>query len=75
MRELRAAMPDDALLFVDNGNSILWGTHYFEVRRPNTYFIDLGLASMGSAVAGVVAERSLRLANARSPWSATRRSP
>jgi acetolactate synthase-1/2/3 large subunit len=54
MRELRAAMPDDALLFVDNGNSILWGTHYFEVRRPNTYFIDLGLASMGSAVAGVV---------------------
>jgi acetolactate synthase-1/2/3 large subunit len=54
IRELRAAMPDDALLFVDNGNSILWGTHYFEVRRPNTYFIDLGLASMGSAVAGVV---------------------
>ncbi len=54
MRELRAAMPDDALLFVDNGNSILWGTHYFEVRRPNTYFIDLGLSSMGSAVAGVV---------------------
>ncbi len=54
MHELRAAMPDDALLFVDNGNSILWGTHYFEVRLPNTYFIDLGLASMGSAVAGVV---------------------
>lgn len=54
VRELRAAMPGDALLFVDNGNSILWGTHYFEVRRPYTYFIDLGLASMGSAVAGVV---------------------
>jgi acetolactate synthase I/II/III large subunit len=54
VKELRALMPDDALLFVDNGNSILWGTHYFEIRQPNTYFIDLGLASMGSAVAGAV---------------------
>ena len=54
VRELRESMPDDALLFVDNGNSIIWATHYFETRAPNTYFIDLGLASMGSAVAGVV---------------------
>lgn len=52
--ELRAAMPDNALLFVDNGNCILWATRYFEVRAHATYFIDLGLASMGSAVAGVV---------------------
>ncbi|HWA78024.1 MAG TPA: thiamine pyrophosphate-binding protein [Polyangiaceae bacterium] len=52
--ELRAAMPESALLFVDNGTSIIWATHYFEARRPNTYFIDLGLASMGSAVAGVI---------------------
>jgi acetolactate synthase-1/2/3 large subunit len=42
------------MLFVDNGTSIIWGGHYFEARRPDTYFIDLGLASMGSAVAGVV---------------------
>jgi acetolactate synthase I/II/III large subunit len=54
IRELRDAMPDDSLLFVDNGNSIIWATHYFQARGPNTYFIDLGLASMGSAVAGVV---------------------
>jgi acetolactate synthase-1/2/3 large subunit len=54
MTELRAAMPDDALLFVDNGTSIIWGVHYFEIRRPRTFFVDLGLASMGSAVAGVV---------------------
>jgi acetolactate synthase-1/2/3 large subunit len=52
--ELRAAMPDDAMLFVDNGTSIIWAGHYFEARGPNTYFVDLGLASMGSAVAGVV---------------------
>jgi acetolactate synthase-1/2/3 large subunit len=54
MKELRRAMPDDAMLFVDNGTSIIWAGHYFEARRPNTYFIDLGLASMGSAVAGVI---------------------
>ncbi len=54
MKELRQAMPDDALLFVDNGTSIIWGVHYFEIRQTRTFFIDLGLASMGSAVAGVV---------------------
>lgn len=54
MRELRNALPEHAPLFVDNGTSIIWATHYFEARRPNTYFIDLGLAAMGSAVAGVV---------------------
>ena len=54
IKELRQAMPDDAMLFVDNGTSIIWAVHYFEVRRPHTFFIDLGLASMGSAVSGVV---------------------
>jgi len=54
MKELRAAMPDDVPLFVDNGNSIIWGVHYFEIRSPRTFFVDLGLASMGAAVAGVV---------------------
>ncbi len=52
--ELRAAMPEDALLFVDTGNASLWACHYFEVRQPGTYFIDMGIAAMGSAVAGVV---------------------
>lgn len=52
--ELRAAMPDDAMLFVDTGNASLWGGHYFEARDPGTYFIDMGLAAMGSSVAGVI---------------------
>lgn len=54
IRELRAAMPDDGMLFVDNGNSIMWAGHYFEARMPGTYFIDLGVAAMGSACAGVI---------------------
>lgn len=54
VRALREAMPDDAMLYVDNGTSIIWAGHYFDTRGADTYFIDLGLASMGSAVAGVV---------------------
>jgi acetolactate synthase-1/2/3 large subunit len=54
IQEMRRAMPDDAMLFVDNGTAIIWAGHYFEARQSGTYFIDLGLASMGSAVAGVV---------------------
>ncbi|MBP6631298.1 MAG: thiamine pyrophosphate-binding protein [Kofleriaceae bacterium] len=52
--ELRAALADDAMLFVDTGNSSLWAGHYFEARAPGSYFIDMGIAAMGSAVAGVV---------------------
>ena len=54
IRELRSAMPDKVPLFVDNGTSIIWASHYFEAREPGCYFIDLGFAAMGSAVAGVV---------------------
>ena len=52
--ELRKALPTDAMLFVDTGNASLWAGHYFEARAPGTYFIDMGLAAMGSSVAGVV---------------------
>jgi len=54
IKELRDAMDDETMLFVDNGSAIVWATHFFEARRPDTYFIDLGLACMGSAVAGVI---------------------
>jgi acetolactate synthase I/II/III large subunit len=65
IHELREAMPDDACLFVDAGNAVLWAVHYFETRQPGTFFIDLTYASMGHAVAGVVgaalADRSRRV--------------
>jgi acetolactate synthase I/II/III large subunit len=54
IKELRDAMDDETMLFVDNGSAIVWATHFFEARRPDTYFIDLGLSCMGSAVAGVI---------------------
>jgi acetolactate synthase-1/2/3 large subunit len=51
---LRQAMADEDLLFVDIGTAILWSVHHFQVRRPHTFFVDLGLGSMGAAVAGSV---------------------
>lgn len=54
VRELRAALPDDGLLFVDIGNAMSFAGHHFEARAANTYLVSMGLASMGSAVAGAV---------------------
>lgn len=54
MSVLQAQMPEDALLFVDIGNAMSWAGHYFECRSPNSYFIGMGLAAMGSAVAGAI---------------------
>lgn len=52
--ELRRVMADEDLLFVDIGTTILWTVHHFQVRSPHTFFVDLGLGSMGSAVAGSI---------------------
>lgn len=54
IRTLRDELPDSALLFVDNGNCMLWSGRFFETRRPHTYMATLGLASMGTAVAGAI---------------------
>jgi len=54
VHEMRAALPEDALLFVDNGNCILWANHYFEALAPATYFVSLGFASMGTGLAAAI---------------------
>jgi acetolactate synthase-1/2/3 large subunit len=54
IRTLRDELADNALLFVDNGNCMLWAGHFFEARRAHTYMSTLGLASMGTAVAAAI---------------------
>lgn len=54
VRILREAMPDDAYLFVDIGNCMLWGGSQFEVRKPGTYILNTGLGSMGHSIAAAV---------------------
>ncbi len=52
--ELRRALPDDGILFCDIGNCMSWALHYFTVREPGTFIINMGFGSMGHAVAGSI---------------------
>ncbi|MBI5623433.1 MAG: thiamine pyrophosphate-binding protein [Elusimicrobia bacterium] len=54
MRELRSALPEDAVVFVDNGSIRTWAGRYFPVPREGCFFVNMGLASMGYAVAGCI---------------------
>lgn len=54
LSELRSALPADAMLFVDNGSIRSWAGSCFPVYRENSFFVNMGLASMGYAVAGAV---------------------
>ncbi len=47
-------LPDETLLFVDNGNCFSWAGQYYVARQPGTVFIALNVASMGYAVAAAV---------------------
>lgn len=54
VKEMQAVLPDDTLLFIDSGNCVSWSVHYFESRSPYTFFVNMGLASMGHATAAAV---------------------
>lgn len=54
VRILREALPDDAYLFVDIGNCMLWGGTHYEVRKACTYILNMGLGSMGHSIAAAI---------------------
>ncbi|MFA5189466.1 MAG: thiamine pyrophosphate-binding protein [Verrucomicrobiia bacterium] len=54
VRELQETLPDDAILFVDVGNSINWVTHYMKFRRPGSVITPFGMLSMGYGISASV---------------------
>ena len=52
--DLGDALPKDALYFVDNGNSMAWAIRHLNVTTPYSFFVGLGFASMGFAVAASI---------------------
>lgn len=52
--EMQQAMPSDAILFVDIGNVMAWALHYFTVKEPGGFFINMGFGSMGHGVAAAI---------------------
>jgi acetolactate synthase-1/2/3 large subunit len=57
MAELRAALPDNTIVFTDIGNNVTWVERNFMARRPDTTVSIAGLAGMGSGVAAVIGGR------------------
>lgn len=55
LRELRCAIPRDCLVFVDNGSIRTWVAQHFPVYQDQSFFVNMGMASMGFAVAGSIA--------------------
>jgi len=54
MAELAEALPSDALVFTDIGNTVTWVERCLLVRRPDTTMSLSGLAAMGSGVAACI---------------------
>ncbi|MBI4061629.1 MAG: thiamine pyrophosphate-binding protein [Elusimicrobia bacterium] len=60
LAELRAALPRDAAVFVDNGSIRAWAGVHFPVYRENAFFVNMGMASMGYAVAASIGGKLAR---------------
>ncbi|QBD80940.1 thiamine pyrophosphate-binding protein [Ktedonosporobacter rubrisoli] len=52
--KLNEVLPDEALLFVDNGNCFSWIGQYYEARQTGSVFMATNVASMGYAVAAAI---------------------
>lgn len=54
LSDMRAVMPDDAILLCDVGDHHGWMTNFWKAYQPQTQFQPFGFASMGFAVCGVL---------------------
>jgi acetolactate synthase-1/2/3 large subunit len=50
VREVRAALPDDAIICLDNGVYKIWFARGYTAYRPNTVLLDNALATMGAGL-------------------------
>jgi acetolactate synthase-1/2/3 large subunit len=64
LRELRAALPEDALMTCDVGSNKAVSTQCWPAYRPRTFFVSNGLSSMGY---GLPAALALKLADRARP--------
>lgn len=51
---LQDELPENTLVFIDSGNCVSWMGRHFRARRPRSYFLNMGLSSMGHAVAAAI---------------------
>ncbi len=54
---LRAALPDDGILALDNGLYKVWFARNYRARKPNTVLLDNALATMGAGLPVAIGAR------------------
>jgi len=54
VREVRAALPSDAIVSLDNGIYKLWFARNYPAHMPNTLLLDNALASMGAGLPAAI---------------------
>lgn len=55
--DVRAAMPSDGIVCLDNGMYKLWFARNYPARQPNTLLLDNALATMGAGLPSAMAAR------------------
>src|SRR5690606_8678020 len=55
VEQVRAVMPDDGILCLDNGVYKLWFARNYTAYRPNTVLLDNALATMGAGLPSAIA--------------------
>jgi acetolactate synthase I/II/III large subunit len=53
-RVLEETLPSDSLIFLDAGNCVGWGIHYFTIDAPREIHSSLAMGPMGFAVGAVI---------------------
>lgn len=55
--DVREAIPDDAILSLDNGMYKIWFARNYRAYKPNTVLLDNALATMGAGLPGAIAAK------------------
>jgi acetolactate synthase I/II/III large subunit len=55
VRDVRAAMPEDGIIALDNGMFKIWFARNYPAYRPNTVLLDNALATMGAGLPSALA--------------------
>jgi acetolactate synthase-1/2/3 large subunit len=57
VHDIRAVMPDDGIIALDNGMYKIWFARNYPAYQPNTVLLDNALASMGAGLPSAIAAR------------------
>ncbi|MGE4296664.1 MAG: acetolactate synthase large subunit [Desulfovibrionaceae bacterium] len=57
VRDVRAAMPSDGMLSLDNGMYKIWFARNYKAHEPNTVLLDNALATMGAGLPAAIATK------------------